>query len=534
MTSAVFAILGGLGLFIYGLRTLLRRFESFASSRIRPHIQRSFANPVASWSWGAIATLFSQSSNLSVISLMGLTEIGFISVRSGYFAMLGASAGTTVGLWALLSGWHLGPCLVAAGAFGLLVARTEYWDELMSALFSIGLSLMGLEILFGGVRSVFGELVQQTVMASSGSMNLTEQLPFFFQGTMLGFILQSASAPIFLLQSEIVEKVTLATGVALFLGANLGLTVIPLVLSLRSRALVQRLAWAHLITQGVGVVGALFLFPTFMWVVEKVARMLYAEPTLLAQLATAQLLFSLINSLIFGVLAEVVLRLLASWLPEKKIRGTGLAKRVRRMLFQDPDLAAQECNRQLRQLELGVKANYDQVMHRLTTTNLKDSFKERERRERNFRSLKFTIHDLLFAVDRHRRGKNSEGVVILTLIEYYGALTRTLFHLEDHYEKGLSKKFKFPPEMEKALVHYKTEMDHVWHKILLHDQAQERPEMEPCFLEETVLTLNEELGMEHQGFIGWLMEGAGYLRLINSDLEQLCERRSQIRSLIAE
>ncbi len=527
-------MLGGLGLFIYGLRTLLRRFESFASSRIRPHIQKSFNNPVASWSWGAIATLFSQSSNLSLISLMGLTEIGFISMRSAYFAMLGASAGTTVGLWALLSGWHLGPCLVAGGAFGLLVARTEYWDELMSALFSIGLSLMGLEILFGGVRGALGEMVQQAVMASSGSMNLNEQLPFFLQGTVLGLILQSASAPIFLLQAQTVEKVTLATGTALFLGANLGLTVIPLLLSYRSRALVQRLAWAHVLTQGVGVLGTLFLFPTFMLMVDKVARMLYAEPTFLAQLATAQLLFNLINSLIFGLLSEVMLRVLAAWLPEKQIRATGLAKRVRRMLYQDPDLAAQECNRQLRQLELGVKANYDQVLRRLTTTNLRDSFKERRHREKNFRSLKFTIHDLLFAVDRHRRGKNSEGVVILTLIEYYGALNRTLFHLEDHYEKGLGKKFTFPKEMTEALVRYKAQMDGLWHQILLGEAHPTEESVDPCLLEETVLKLNEELGMENQGFTGWLMEAAGYLRLVNSDLEQLVQRRSEIRSLISE
>ena len=85
MSSAIFSILAGLGLFFYGLRKLLRGFESFASSRVRPTIQKSFSNPFAAWCWGALMTVFSQSSILSLIALMGLTEMGFIGLRAAFF-----------------------------------------------------------------------------------------------------------------------------------------------------------------------------------------------------------------------------------------------------------------------------------------------------------------------------------------------------------------------------------------------------------------------------------------------------------------
>jgi phosphate:Na+ symporter len=532
-------MLGGLGLFFYGLRTLLRRFESFTSTRLRPYLQKAFANPVASWCLGVVATLVSQSSNLSVISLMGLADIGLISLRSAYFAMLGASVGTTASLWLILSDWHLGPILVATGAFGLLLARSEYWEEITSALLSVGLALMGLEMLYGGVYESIGPLLQQRVLASTGSTGLTEQLSFFFVGTVLGLVLQSASAPLVLLLGVVkAGSLTLATGAALYLGASAGLTVTALMLSLRSGVAARRLAWAHLTTTAIGVVGTLFLFPTYLSLVERTADWALSEPNLLSQLVTAQLFFTLINSLIFGVIAEPMLKILSIAIPEKQIRTMGLAKRVRRMLFQDPDLAAAECQRQLRYLELEVKANYDQVMRRLTASDPSDSFRERELRERNFRSLKFTVHDLLFSVDRHRPGDHQRGVVILSLLEYFGAASRTLFHLEDHYEKGLSKKFEFPPEFLEGLTRFRALLDDVWYEILL-EHPQEGVELSDedsraATLEEIVLDLNKRLGIEYQGYNTWLMESAGYLRLLSSDLGQVLQRQAQLRSLAVD
>lgn len=537
MSPATFWILGGLGLFFYGLRKLLRGLESFASSRVRPVLQRTFGKPLTAWVSGAGFTVVSQSSNLSVIFLMALTEIGFVNLRSAYFAMLGASAGTTAWLWFVLSNWHLGPLLLALGALGLILARNEYWEELMSAVLAIGLVLLGLELLYDGVSNLFEPLLVSKLYHSVGSMALNEQLAFVGMGTILGLILQSASAPLVMILGLIPEThMTLATGMSLFLGANLGLTVTAVILSRGTRAVTRRLAWAYFLTKLVGVVGSLFLFPTFLGLVEAVAGMFATgAPNLLTKLVVGQLLFNLINSVIFGVSADLMLRLLAHFFPEREMRSLGLDKKVRRMLFQDADLASAELGRQMRLLELEVKANYDVVMQRLCTTSTKDSFQGRSTRERNFRALKFTIHDLLFSVDRNLEKGHVEGPVLLSLLEYYGALSRTLFGLEDHYEKGLSKKFKLPVELQAGVAHFKLLLDELWHETLIDvpeiAPADLDPEASVATLEEIVLQLNRRLGVEYQGYATWLMETAGYLRLIGSDLGQLLQRRSQLRSI---
>jgi Na+/phosphate symporter len=470
---------------------------------------------------------------------MGLTEMGFVSLRAAYFAMLGASAGTTVWLWLVLSGWHLGPLLLATGAFGLILAQNEHWEELMSAILSIGLALMGLELLFAGVGELFGDIVSAKVGASTGSVGLGEQLSFVLLGAVLGLILQSTSAALVLLMGAVpVMSLTLATGTSLFLGANLGLTTTAVILSRSTRAATRQLSWAYLITKGIGVTGAMLFFPTFLALVERIVLIFTNQPNLLTKLVVAQVLFNLINSLIFGILADPILRVLAHFIPEQEMRNLGLAKRVRRMLFQDPKLASREMDQQLRNLELEVKANYDHVMQRLTSTDTKEAFKSRAQRERNFRSLKFTVHDLLFSIDRHQEGNNEAGTVLISLLEYYGALTRTLFHLEDHYEKGLSKKFRLPPVMEDNVARFKILLDELWYETLLEraveDEETEDHSGNDQTLEEIVLDISKGLGVEYQGYATWLMETAGFLRLVGSDLGQLVQRRSQLRSFTEE
>lgn len=536
MNAAVFSLLGGVGLFFYGLRELLRGFESFASSRIRPPLQKAFSGPFHAWLVGAGLTLISQSGNLSVIALMGLTEIGFIGIRSAYFAMLGATAGTTVWLWSLLAGWHLGALFLAVGSLGLFLVKSEHWEELMSVIVSIGLALLGVEMLYNGVQVLFADTITTKVALSTGSLALNEQLSFVLLGIGLGLFLQSASAPVVLLLSLIPQaELTLATGAALYLGATLGITLVALALSIKTRAVTKQLAWAHFSTKAVGVLTCLLVFPTFLTLVERIGALVSRDPSLLTLLVVTQFTFNLFNTLVFGLLGDPLVRTLANLIPEKSVRTLGLARQVRRMLYQDPILAQEEMKRQLRLLELDVKANYDQVMHRLTTTALKESFEDRALRERSFRALKFTIHDLLFSVDRHGNGSHAEGTVILSLLEYYGSLSRTLFHLEDHYEKGLSKKFEFPPEFEEGLAKYKMLLDDIWELTLLESKRDKKPEtffdesMTP--LEELVLDVNKKLGVEYQGYSTWLMETAGYLRLISSDLGQLLQRQAQMRSL---
>ena len=83
-------------------------------------------------------------------------------------------------------------------------------------------------------------------------------------------------------------------------------------------------------------------------------------------------------------------------------------------------------------------------------------------------------------------------------------------------------------------------LDELWHETLVAHPYEEREGekkqevVTAATLEETVLKLNRKLGVEYQGYSTWLMEMAGYLRLIGSDLGQLVQRRAQLRSFSEE
>lgn len=537
MTSGVFAVLGGLGLFFAGLRTLLRRFESFTATRMRPHLQRSFANPLLSWCWGGLGTLVTQSSNLTLISLMGLVDIGLISFKSAYFASLGAFFGTTVTLWLTVTSFHFGPILVALGAMGLIFARTDYWEEISSAILAVGVALMGLELIHEGVKEILGPFLGAQFAGPMGGGSFQDHLGFFIVGIGLGLILQSASAPLVLMLGvSSIATLSLAEGSALYLGASAGLTVTSVVLSWRSNVPARRLAWAHMTTTGLGVVGALFFFPTYLSVVEKLAGFIWKAPHLTQQLVAAQVFFTIFNSLVFGLLYEPIFKVLVALIPERQVQVLGLNQRVRRMLYQDAGLAAAECQRQLHFFYLEVKANYDQVLYRLTSSDPKESYSQRRLREQNLLSLKFTIHDLVFAIDRHRPQDHRRSLMILSLLDYLGAVSRTLLELEDHYERGLSKKFVLPSEFSEGFRRFRTRLDQLWYEILLDRRSptpkgDQEEEIDSVGLEEIVLDSNKRLGLEYQGYNTWLMELTGFLRLLDGDLEEVLERSAELREL---
>ena len=90
--------------------------------------------------------------------------------------------------------------------------------------------------------------------------------------------------------------------------------------------------------------------------------------------------------------------------------------------------------------------------------------------------------------------------------------------------------------MQAGLSGFKTLLDELWQETLVahplpSPDSSGNEHISAATLEEIVLQLNKKLGVEYQGYSTWLMETAGYLRLISSDLGQVVQRRAQLRSL---
>ena len=103
----IFAFLGGLALFLFGLYQIRTAMETFMKGRLRSVIGRMTAGTVRTIALGTGLTMLMQSSTAVTVVTVGMVESGALEKRKAFLLVMGANLGTTATAW-----------LVALGASG--------------------------------------------------------------------------------------------------------------------------------------------------------------------------------------------------------------------------------------------------------------------------------------------------------------------------------------------------------------------------------------------------------------------------------
>jgi len=92
----VFSILGGLGLFIYGIYLLSDSLQKLSLGLLKTTIAKITTNRVTSMLVGAGVTSIIQSSSATSVLLIGFINAGIINLASALPVVFGANIGTTM------------------------------------------------------------------------------------------------------------------------------------------------------------------------------------------------------------------------------------------------------------------------------------------------------------------------------------------------------------------------------------------------------------------------------------------------------
>jgi phosphate:Na+ symporter len=94
--SGILQILGGLALFMFGIRMLSQGMEKLAGDQIQKWLDRATSNRLKSAAFGAVATAVIQSSGLLMVTMIGLINANLMTVEQSIGVMLGQEIGTTI------------------------------------------------------------------------------------------------------------------------------------------------------------------------------------------------------------------------------------------------------------------------------------------------------------------------------------------------------------------------------------------------------------------------------------------------------
>jgi len=285
---AVFKLLGGLGIFIYGMKIMSEGLQNTAGDRLRNGLEKVTNNRFMGLAVGAGITAVIQSSSATTVMVVGFVNAGVMSIMQAAPVLMGASIGTTITAQiAALKLTKIAPLFLFIGVMVMMLGKKRAVKRVGEAVAGFGILFMGLTIMSDAMKPL-GEIQAFRDFI----VNLQSPLLGMLFGTLFTAIIQSSSATMgILIALASGGLITLDTSIYLIMGLNIGTCITAVLASIGTSKVAKRTAMVHLIFNVSGVVIFFILvrlLPIVQWV-KQFTTLFYSEGATAADIAKAEL-----------------------------------------------------------------------------------------------------------------------------------------------------------------------------------------------------------------------------------------------------
>ncbi|EGQ0317659.1 Na/Pi cotransporter family protein [Staphylococcus pseudintermedius] len=360
VTEVILSFLGGLGIFLYGLKIMGDGLQASAGDRLRNILNKYTSNPVLGVLAGMIVTILIQSSTGTTVITIGLVTAGFMTLKQAIGVIMGANIGTTV--TAFIIGIDLGEYampILALGAFLIFFFKRSKINNIGRVLFGFGSLFFGLEFMGGAVKPLAELEGFRQLMLDMSSHTIYGILV----GIGLTALVQSSSATIGILQEFYSQDlITLQGAIPVLLGDNIGTTITAILASLAGSLAAKRAAFVHVIFNVIGVIIFTLLLPIVIPLIATIQDAWHLKPVM--TIAFAHGAFNVTNTLIqlpfVGVLAWIVTKIV----PGKDVTEDYKPQHLNKdLVYHAPGVALQETQKELQNVGNIVRSMLDDVHH---------------------------------------------------------------------------------------------------------------------------------------------------------------------------
>lgn len=306
----LFQFLGGLGIFLFGIKYMGDGLQKSAGDKLRDILDRFTTNPFMGVLTGIVVTCLIQSSSGTTVLTVGLVSAGFLNLRQAIGIIMGANIGTTITAFIIgikISDYALP--VIAVGAVLLFFFKNRKVHNIGQIIFGFGALFFGLELMGDGMKPLraLQEFRDFTVMMSDNSVLGVAV------GTIFTLIVQSSSATIGILQELFSQGlIDLKGSLPVLFGDNIGTTITAVLASIGASVAARRAAITHVLFNVIGALIFILILPLFTNIVEWVQLTLDLNPKM--TIATAHGMFNVTNTIIqfpfIGFLAYIVTKLI--------------------------------------------------------------------------------------------------------------------------------------------------------------------------------------------------------------------------------
>ena len=305
MILLVSGLLGGLGLFLWGMKLMSTGLQNSAGDRMRGMLGRMTHNRLVAVGTGALVTTIIQSSSATSVMLVGFVNSRLMEFRRTIGIILGAMIGTT--FTAQIIAFKITDYALLIIAIGFFI----YVFSGRPRIKNMGETVLGFGMLFFGMHVMSEAMYPLRSYDPFLNILLNMENPLFgiLAGVVFTALIQSSSAFIgimIVLGSQ--GLLSLEASIPLLLGSNLGTAVTAILAGLGSGREGLKVGIAMSIVKLFGILIMVWWIPSFAELIESISPGAGPDPVseaeaaaavLPRQIANAHTFFSLFLAFIF-------------------------------------------------------------------------------------------------------------------------------------------------------------------------------------------------------------------------------------------
>lgn len=252
--TTVFLLLGGLGLFLFGMQMMSDGLEQVAGARMRSILEFFTKNRFIGMLVGILFTAVVQSSSATTVMVVSFVNSGLMNLFQSAGVILGANIGTTItGQLIAFNLSDIAPLFVIIGVVMFMFSKKQNVKK-------IGCVILGFGILFMGLSTMSSAM--SSLKDSPNMIHLLKSLTSPYMAVLVGFaitaVLQSSSATVGIVILMATQGLlNFPVCFFLILGCNIGSCVSALLASIGGKKDAKRAAWIHFLFN---IIGSVIIF----------------------------------------------------------------------------------------------------------------------------------------------------------------------------------------------------------------------------------------------------------------------------------
>jgi phosphate:Na+ symporter len=347
----VFQTVGGLGLFLMGMKIMSEGMQKAAGDRLRKILKVLTTNRFVGVFVGFLITAIIQSSSATSVMAIGFVNATLMTVQQAIGVELGAAVGTTVTGWIVtmdISAYAMP--IIGIGVFIRFFSKSKTWQYMGEIMFGFGILFLGMSSMKDGFAPLKNSEQFISLFKSIDGHTYSSVILGVFVGTITTAVVQSSSAVVGIVIALASQGLINFDGsLAIVMGSNIGTTITGILASIGGSVNAKRAALAQTLFKTAGVILMLTVFYPFKNLVEMITPGL-SSINLTVHIAMGHTLFNVINLVVFLPLVGPLAKLVNSIFPDKAKKDDDLPENfisIDYNMIETPSMAIMESEKEL-------------------------------------------------------------------------------------------------------------------------------------------------------------------------------------------